>query len=66
MKQQQSLIYPLAVIFIIVSWNTYTNTVYVSDIIQNVWVGYAMLHLIAIPLLVLLIGVIRKKLLGRR
>ncbi|PAK54291.1 endospore germination permease [Paenibacillus sp. 7541] len=66
LKEQRSLIYPLSIIFIIVSWNTYINTVYVSDIIQNVWVGYAMLHLIAIPLLVLLIGAVRRKLLGGR
>jgi spore germination protein KB len=29
LKEQSALIYPLAVMFIVVAWNTYINTVYI-------------------------------------
>ncbi|WP_010268078.1 GerAB/ArcD/ProY family transporter [Paenibacillus senegalensis] len=61
LQLQTPFIYPLAVMFIIVSWNTYINTIYVADIIQNSWVGYAMLHLLAIPLLIVCIGYFKTK-----
>ncbi|MFH5183458.1 GerAB/ArcD/ProY family transporter [Paenibacillus sp. TAB 01] len=61
LKEQTPFIYPLSVIFIVVVWNTYINTVYIANVIQKVWVGYAMMHLIAIPCLVLLIGWFRRK-----
>lgn len=37
LKQQNYLIYPLAVLFLIIAWNTYVNTVYVNEIIAKVW-----------------------------
>jgi spore germination protein KB len=61
LKEQSALIYPLAVMFIVVAWNTYINTVYIADIIQNVFVGYALLHLIVVPCGIVAIGVCRKK-----
>ncbi|ANS74465.1 spore gernimation protein [Paenibacillus yonginensis] len=61
LKERKLFIYPLAILFIVVAWNTYTNTVYVGNIIQKVWAGYAMLHLLAIPLIVCLVGLVRKK-----
>lgn len=66
LKEQTPFIYPLSVLFIVVAWNTYSNTVYIADIIQNVWVGYALLHLIAIPLGILLIGICRTKILDNK
>lgn len=63
LKEQNPLIYPLSVLFIIVAWNTYINTVYVADIIQNVWSGYAFLHLLVIPMGLYLIGLTRTKIL---
>jgi spore germination protein KB len=66
LKEQTPFIFPLAVMFIIVAWNTYINTVYISNIIQKVWVGYALLHLLALPFFVLLVGLFRKKLLSSR
>ncbi|MGG4092426.1 GerAB/ArcD/ProY family transporter [Paenibacillus lautus] len=61
LKEQNPLIYPLSVLFIIVAWNTYINTVYVADIIQNVWSSYALLHLLVIPMGLYLIGLTRTK-----
>ncbi|OME91930.1 MULTISPECIES: GerAB/ArcD/ProY family transporter [Paenibacillus] len=61
LKEQNPLIYPLAVLFVIVAWNTYINTVYVADIIQNVWSSYALLHLLVIPMGLYLIGLTRTK-----
>lgn len=63
LKEQNPLIYPLSVLFIIVAWNTYINTVYVADIIQNVWSSYALLHLLVIPMGLYLIGLTRTKML---
>ncbi|MGG4106390.1 hypothetical protein AAXB25_21010 [Paenibacillus lautus] len=63
LKEQNPPIYPLAVLFIIVAWNTYINTVYVADIIQNVWSSYALLHLLVIPTGLYLIGLTRTKIL---
>ncbi|WP_145035957.1 endospore germination permease [Paenibacillus sp. Y412MC10] len=64
LKDQNSLIYPLSVLFVIVAWNTYINTVYVADIIQNVWSSYALLHLIVIPIVLYLVGITRTKILS--
>lgn len=64
LKEQNPLIYPLSVLFVIVAWNTYINTVYVADIIQNVWSSYALLHLLAIPLVLYLVGITRTKILS--
>ncbi|GGA29110.1 GerAB/ArcD/ProY family transporter [Paenibacillus physcomitrellae] len=61
LKDHKPFIYPLAILFVIVAWNTYTNTVYVANIIQSVWVGYATLHLAAIPMIIWLIGWVRRK-----
>ncbi|WP_433939519.1 GerAB/ArcD/ProY family transporter [Paenibacillus lautus] len=64
LKDQNSLIYPLSVLFVVVAWNTYINTVYVADIIQNVWSSYALLHLIVIPIVLYLVGITRTKILS--
>ncbi|GAA0831460.1 endospore germination permease [Bifidobacterium pullorum subsp. gallinarum] len=63
LKEQNHLIYPLSVLFIIVAWNTYINTVYVANIIQQVWASYAFLHLLVIPFGLYLIGLSRTKIL---
>lgn len=63
LKEQNPLIYPLAVLFVIVAWNTYINTVYVANIIQHVWSSYALLHLLVIPMGLYLIGLTRTKIL---
>jgi spore germination protein KB len=60
-KRPQVLIYPLAVMFLVVAWNTYIDTIYVADMIENVWGGYALLYLVVIPLLALAIGLCRRK-----
>ncbi|MRN56195.1 GerAB/ArcD/ProY family transporter [Paenibacillus monticola] len=62
LQRQNHLIYPLAVLFIIIAWNTYINTVYINNIIQQVWWKFSFLHLLLFPLLVYLTAVIRKKL----
>lgn len=64
LKDQNSLIYPLSVLFVVVAWNTYINTVYVADIIKNVWSSYALLHLIVIPIVLYLVGITRTKILS--
>lgn len=61
MKDPKHLILPLAVIFIIIAWNTYVNTVYVGEIIQKVWGKASSYYLLIVPILLLLIGIIRKK-----
>lgn len=61
LQRPHALIYPLAVMFIVVAWHTYINTVYVADIIQTAWGGYALLHLAVIPLVVLVVGLCRRK-----
>ncbi|MFS0728097.1 GerAB/ArcD/ProY family transporter [Paenibacillus sp. 1P07SE] len=61
LKSYRPLIYPIAVINLYVSWNTYINSVYVAEVIQDVWAGYSSLHLILIPLLVWLVGSFRRK-----
>ncbi len=64
LKEHTALIYPLAVLSIIVAWNTYINTVYIAEIVQHVFVGYALLHLIVVPCFIVVIGLFRK--LGKR
>lgn len=67
LKSQSHLIYPLAVLAIVIAWNTYINTVYVNDMIRRVWSPYSVLHLLVIPLILYLIGLVRRKLpLGER
>lgn len=66
LKSYHSLVYPIAVLFIVVAWNTYLNSVYIADIIQKVWAGYSMIHLMIIPVLLLAAGFIRTKLAGEQ
>ncbi|MNC35301.1 Spore germination protein [compost metagenome] len=63
LKRQNHLIYPLAVLFIIIAWNTYVNTVYVNAIISMVWWKFAFLHLLLFPGILYVIALIRCKLL---
>ncbi|WP_341348357.1 endospore germination permease [Paenibacillus sp. FSL H3-0469] len=62
LKKQDYLIYPLAVLFVIIAWNTYINTVYVNEIIAKVWGNFAFIYLVFFPLLVYGIALIRRKL----
>jgi len=62
MKDHSVLIYPLAVLFIVVAWNTYLNTVYVGEIIQKVWAGYSLFYLLLFPFVLYLVGLVRTKL----
>lgn len=61
LRDPRMLILPLAVLFMLVAWHTYINTVYVADIIQRVWAGYAMLHLLLAPFALWLIGYVRSR-----
>ncbi|ACT01723.1 GerAB/ArcD/ProY family transporter [Paenibacillus sp. JDR-2] len=61
MKDPSHLILPLAVIFIIIAWNTYINTVYVGEIIQKVWGKASSFYLIIVPVLLLGLGFVRQK-----
>lgn len=65
LMNERMLIYSLAVLIILIAWDTYINTVYVGEIIQKAWFGYALLHLLLIPLLLYLIEFVKKKLLGK-
>jgi len=56
LSSYRPLIYPLAALVLIVSWNTYINSVYVAEVIKEVWAGYSMIHLIVIPLLLWVCG----------
>lgn len=60
LKKQNHLIYPLAVLFIIIAWNTYINTVYVNEIIAKVWVNFAFIYLLLIPFILYLAGWLKK------
>ncbi|WP_340025434.1 endospore germination permease [Paenibacillus sp. FSL K6-1096] len=62
LKNPRLLIYPLAVLFMIVAWNTYINTVYVNEIIAKVWGNFSAIYLVFLPLLVYVIALIRRKL----
>ncbi len=59
LKSSSYIVYPLAVLLLIVAWNTYVNTVYIGEVIQKVWVGYSMIHLLFIPLLMCVSGLLR-------
>ncbi|MBW4084510.1 endospore germination permease [Paenibacillus sp. S150] len=63
LKAQNHLIYPLAVLFIIIAWNTYINTVYINQIIQQVWGNFSSLYLLLFPFLLYLIALLRTRLL---
>lgn len=55
------IVYPLAVLLLIVAWNTYVNTVYIGEVIQKVWVGYSLIHLLIIPILMCVSGLLQSK-----
>ncbi|GAA3407367.1 endospore germination permease [Paenibacillus hodogayensis] len=65
LKSYQPLVYPLAMLVLVIAWNTYINTVYVGEIIQKVWSVYSMLHVLVIPLAIAAIGAVRKRLTSR-
>lgn len=60
LKAPQHLIYPLAVLFLIIAWNTYINTVYVNDIIATVWGKFSFIFLLLIPFIIYLITLLKK------
>lgn len=64
LKKKNHLIYPLAVLFIVIAWNTYINTVYVNEIIAMVWGKFSFVYLLLIPFVLYLISRF-KKLLNR-
>lgn len=66
LKAPQHLIYPLAVLFLIIAWNTYINTVYVNDIIGTVWGKFSFLFLLLIPFMIYLITLLKKLILRKR
>ncbi|MEK4004760.1 GerAB/ArcD/ProY family transporter [Paenibacillus sp. FSL H3-0333] len=59
-KSPGHLIYPLAVLFLIIAWSTYINTVYVNNIIGTVWGKFAFLFLVLIPSLVYVTTLLKK------
>ncbi|WNS43507.1 endospore germination permease [Paenibacillus sp. MMS20-IR301] len=61
LKSPGHLIYPLAVLFILIAWNTYINTVYVNEIIATVWGNFSFIHLLLIPFILYLITLLTKK-----
>jgi spore germination protein (amino acid permease) len=61
LKESGHLIYPIAVIFLIIAWNTYINTVYVGEIIEKVWGKASSFYLLYIPVLLLAFGFVRQK-----
>lgn len=65
LKEEGALINTFSVLIILVAWETYINSVYVGEIIQKVWFSYALLHLIVVPFLLCLIGLIKRKLLRK-
>jgi spore germination protein KB len=60
LEKQNYLIYPLAVLFIIIAWNTYINTVYINEIIATVWGNFSFIHLLLIPFVLYLTALLRK------
>lgn len=62
LKEEGQFINTFSVLIILVAWETYVNSVYVGEVIQKVWFGYALLHLIIVPVLLCLAGSIKKKL----
>ncbi|KHL95982.1 spore gernimation protein [Paenibacillus sp. IHB B 3415] len=66
LKAPNHLIYPLAVLFLIIAWNTYINTVYVNEVIAKVWGGFAFIFLILIPFLLYLVNQLERTLRRRR
>ena len=60
LEKQNYLIYPLAVLFIIIAWNTYINTVYINEIIATVWGNFSFIHLLLIPSALYLTALLRK------
>lgn len=65
LKEEGALINTFSVLIILVAWETYINSVYVGEIIQKVWFSYALLHLIVVPFLLCLTGLIKRKLLRK-
>lgn len=62
LKAPEYLIYPLAVLFLIIAWTTYINTVYVNENIAQVWGKYALVFLLLIPVLLYLVSLLKKAL----
>ncbi|WP_020614983.1 GerAB/ArcD/ProY family transporter [Paenibacillus daejeonensis] len=61
LKSYRPLIYPISVLVLVVSWNTYINSAYIAEVISEIWAGYSMVHLLFIPLLVWMIGWFKRK-----
>ncbi|QNK55536.1 endospore germination permease [Paenibacillus sp. PAMC21692] len=61
LKSASYAVYPIAVVLLLVAWNTYVNSVYIGEVIQKVWGGYAMIHLVAIPFLMGASGLLRRR-----
>src|SRR5690606_18910779 len=60
LKSTRYFIYPIAVLLLVVAWNTYVNSVYIGEVIQQVWGGYALVHLVVIPLLLIAAAWLRR------
>ncbi|MDF2836155.1 MAG: spore germination protein [Paenibacillus sp.] len=61
LRSSSYVIYPLAVLLLIIAWNTYVNSVYIGEVIQKVWVGYSLIHLLIFPLLMCVSGLLQGK-----
>ena len=61
LQSYRALIYPVSVLVLVVSWNTYINSAYIAEVVSEVWAGYSMVHLLFIPLLVWIIGMFKRK-----
>lgn len=66
LKRQNHLIYPLSALFLIIAWNTHINTVYIHEIIANVWQNFSSMHLLLVPAVLYIIALVRVKLLKPR
>lgn len=62
MHNPRLLILPFAVLICCISLSTYTNTVYVLDFLHKDWTIYSGFHLTLLPVLLLIAGIVRKKL----
>ncbi|MEK5491303.1 endospore germination permease [Paenibacillus sp. FSL R7-0297] len=62
LKAPNYLIYPLAVLFILIAWNTYINTVYVNEIIAKVWGKFSFIFQVLIPFLIFSITLLKRAL----
>lgn len=60
-KEPLTMHLPVAVIFLVVAWNTFINSSHSAIVSQEVWAGYSVIQLVIFPVLLLAVWWVRKR-----